>query len=401
MIFEHVPRAVILAGLLVAGGAMADATFEPIYLDGTGEGFNSNDPPHTKSSEDGNPGDTLGEQRRWAFEKALEFWELRLDSGVPIEIEAEMSDLACDSTSAVLGSAGANTFHANWTPGSGGSAPAFSDTWYGQALANKIANKDNVSSTADIGSEFNKTIDESDSCLGTTVWYYALGTAPSGTVSFYRTVLHEIGHGINVQTIVDLDTGEKASGLDDIYMRFLEDHSLGKMWPPMTDSERESSATDTNDLHWTGSEVLNALSSLSDGKSGGHVEMYAPSPLEPGSSVSHWDTDVDDNDGNSELMEPSATGTEKLTVTDEMLHDMGWNDVPANNCDFASDRLNVSGSLSGSTTHQACVSVTYDGAVVDSGDTSATAGQQVILKNGFSTKQGATFAVTIDPEIGL
>lgn len=387
----------------LSGAARAGATLEPIYLDGGSEGYNDPGAPHPQSSDDGNPGDTLGEQRRWAFEKALEFWEVRLNSNITIEVESEMNDLDCDSTSAVLGAAGANNVFADWNPASGGTSGR-TNTWYGEALANKLANKDIDSSTRDIGSVFNKRIDESDNCLGTTDWYYALGDAPSGTVSFYNTALHEIGHGINFQTFVNLETGEKLEGLDDIYMVFLEDHSLPEIWPNMTNGQRSSSATDTDDLHWVGSEVLASIDSLSSGTSGGHVEMFAPSDLQQGSSVSHWDTDVDDNDGNSELMEPSATGTEKVTVTDELLHDMGWNDVPAGNCGFASDRITDSGrTITSTVVHEACVSVTLgtDLVVDTNGGLDVLAGHQIFIREGFTVETGATVSIETDAGIGL
>lgn len=403
-----------LLGSLWCAGALADATLTPVYNDGIFEGFNSIDPPLTASSDGGNPGTNLGEQRRWAFERALEFWERRLDSNIVIEVAAEMNDQFCDSFSAVLGSAGPTNISRNWSPGVGGSGPGFTDTWYPIALANRIANKDIASSSPDIGSEFNKKIDESDSCLGSNTWYYALGEAPLGTVSFFSTALHEIGHGLGFLTFVDLASGSRVDESDDIYMKFLEDHSTGKLWSEMNDSERALSAEDPTDLHWAGPNVLAALGSLNSGVSGGHVQMYAPETVQIGSSVSHWDTALCEGDDcdiecafgepcdqRHELMEPSATGSEKLLVTAELLHDIGWNDVPANNCAFPSDRLLVSSLLSGTNAHEACVSVTYDGAIIIDGDTSATAGSYVVLENGFTVEQGATFGVQIDPDIGL
>ncbi len=381
-------------------GVLADASLVPVYNDGASEGFNSIDPPHAVSSDDGNPGATLGEQRRWAFERALEYWGRRLDSGVVIEVIAEMNDLPCDSFGAVLGSAGPTNVMRDWLPAAGGSGPAFADTWYVIALANRIANTDMNSGSADVFSQFNKTIDESSNCLGSNTWYYALGDAPPGTVSFFKTAVHEIGHGIGFLTLVDLGSGSRFLGSDDIYMKFLEDHSTGKQWPDMTDSERAASATNTTNLHWVGSNVLAAAGSLTSGVSGGHVQMYAPDPLQGGSSVSHWDIHVAAN-SNNDIMGPTATGSEKLLVTGNLLHDLGWNDVPANNCTFASDRLVLSSLFSGNNTHNACVSVTYDGAIINDGNTSTTAGREVVLKNGFSVQQGATFGVKTDPDIGF
>ncbi|BFM20146.1 hypothetical protein [Gilvimarinus japonicus] len=382
-------------------GALADAVLSPVYNDGAVEGFNSFDPPHAASADDGNPGATLGEQRRWAFERALEYWARRLDSDVVIEVAAEMNNLSCNAFSAVLGSAGPNNVSRDWFPGADGTNPTFANTWYPIALANSIADRDLGPGSSDIGSQFNKNIDESDNCLGSNTWYYALGEAPPGTISFFATVLHEIGHGIGVTTFVDNASGSRLLDRDDVYMKFLEDHSTGKLWPEMDDTERMASAIDTSDLHWVGANVLAALGPLSDGISGGHAQMYAPNPLRGGSSVSHWDTAIEDSDNNHELMEPSATGSEKLLITGELLQDLGWNDVPANDCTFTSDRLSLSSFFSGDNTHNACVSVTYDGAVIIGGSTNATAGREVVLKNGFTVEQGATFGVNTDPDIGL
>ncbi|MDO3387314.1 hypothetical protein QWI17_15845 [Gilvimarinus sp. SDUM040013] len=386
---------------LWSAGTLADAVLTPVYGDGALVGFNSIDPPHAASSDDGNPGATLGEQRRWAFERALEFWERRLDSNVVIEVAAQMTDKACDEFSAILGSAGPRSVSRDWAAGPGGSAPSEANTWYSIALANRIANEDLIPGTPDITSEFNKKIDESTSCLGSNTWYYALGEAPPGTTSFFATALHEIGHGIGVLTFVDKASGARFSDRDDIYMKFLEDHSTGKLWSEMNDTERMNSAIDTSDLHWVGANVTAALGSLTGGVSGGHAQMYAPDPVQGGSSVSHWDTAIQTADGNHELMEPSATGSEKLLLTGEMLQDMGWNDVVANNCTFASSRQTLSSIYTGTNEHEACISVTYDGAVIISGDTSATAGREVVLQNDFTVEQGATFSVEIDPDIGL
>ena len=399
---------------------LADALLVPVYLDGALEGFNSDDPPLAASTADGNPGTTLGEQRRWAFERALEYWARRLDSDVVIQVVAEMDNLPCNMSGAVLGSAGPWSVARDWSPDVGGSAPAFPNTWYAIGLANRIANQDIATSVPDIGSEFNSFIDESDACLFGTTWYYALGEAPAGTISFYATALHEIGHGLGFLTFVDLSTGARFASnndgipRDDVYMKFLEDHSTGMLWPEMNDAERMASATDSfdngtpenpnddiSDLHWVGPNVLAALGSLNGGVSDGHAHMYAPIALQGGSSVSHWDIAIEDNDNHHELMEPNATGAEKLLITGALLQDIGWNAVVANNCTFGSERLSLSSTYFGSNTHEACISVTYDGAVISAGDTSATAGREVVLQNGFTVEQGATFSVQIDPDIGL
>lgn len=307
---------------LAAIGAQA-ATINVIYLDPS-DGFHSVLAPDPASPA---PGASLGAQRRASFEAAAADWANRLASNVPIDVEAEMVPLSCSSFQAVLGAAGTNFVEANWSPGPGGISPPFVDTWYHSALAEKIANVD-LSGGADIGSIFNSRIDDNDDCLTGTNWYYALGPggAPLGTISFYDVVLHEIGHGVGVSTFVNLSAGSRFMGLDDIYMRFLEDHSLGLTWDQMTDQQRSDSAVDTDDLHWVGPAVQGASGVLDDGADGTHVRLYAPPSLSAGSSVSHFDVSLNAA-GDNELMEPFATGSAQILVTDELLTDEGWGPV--------------------------------------------------------------------------
>src|SRR5207244_8574809 len=103
----------------------------------------------------------------------------------------------------------------------------------------------------------------------------------------------------------------------------LEDHSTTKLWSIMTNAERLTSATDTGDLLWVGAAVIAAGGFLTGGRDGGsgHVEMYAPSPLECGSSVSHFSTALTPN----ELMEPKYTGPNHNTLlTSKAFVDEGW-----------------------------------------------------------------------------
>jgi hypothetical protein len=92
-------------------------------------------------------------------------------------------------------------------------------------------------------------------------------------------------------------------------------------WPAATDAQRAASAIDTGDLHWTGPQA-NACAGiiLAEGFEDGHTRMFAPNPLQPGSSVSHWDTVLAPN----ELMEPAATLDPDDRLTDRLLADIGW-----------------------------------------------------------------------------
>lgn len=386
----------VLTLMIAFASAASAATVVPVYADAAGQGFNSNAPPDTASGQDGNPGDTLGEQRRWAFEKALEFWALRLQSTVAIKVGAAMDPLFCSPTSAALGSAGPVGFFTLTPPGT---PHPIANTWYPSALVNKYTGNDEIPTQPAISSQFNSNLDTG--CFNGGKWYYGLGTPPGGRPSFFEVVLHEVGHGLGVITIVDLSTGAKADGVDDVYMAFLEDHTAGMSWPDLNDNGRMTSATNDGNLHWVGSDVLSSLGNLSSGVSGGHPQMYAPTAFDEGSSVVHWDLDVRDTNNRFDLMRPIATTNMKLLLTDDLLHDIGWNDIQANNCTFSQDRRTVTGSWTGNHVHSACVSVTFDGATIDSGSTSALAGQQIIMQNGFTVEMGATFSANTDPMIGL
>ena len=135
-------------------------------------------------------------------------------------------------------------------------------------------------------------------------------------------VLHELGHGLGFITFVDDTTGEKFLGFDDVFMLQLEDHSTGELWPDMSDAERVSSSKDPGDLHWVGAAVVAASGGLSDGvHASGHVEMFAPPSLDPGSSVSHFSDDLDPD----ELMEPFETGAlHDVGLALELFVDLGW-----------------------------------------------------------------------------
>jgi hypothetical protein len=294
-------------------GASATVTFVINNLDGPGEGFND---PTPVAPVPGNPGTTLGEQRLNAFQAAADAWGQILNSAVTIAVDAQMSPLPCDAVSALLGQAGPTLAFRDFP-----SAPRAA-TWFSVALANSLAGSDQAPGVGDIGAAFNSDIDSNPNCLTGVTWWYGIGAPPApGTIPFFDVVQHEIAHGLGFLTFVDLATGQKLLGFDDIDMTFLEDHSTGMSWPALTDPGRMASAVDTGDLHWTGSQANDcAAAILTAGFEEGHTRMYAPNLLQPGSSVSHWDTVLTPN----ELMEPFATLDPDHRLTDRLLADTGW-----------------------------------------------------------------------------
>src|SRR5690349_12428329 len=138
--------ALILLVALWSGPALA-AHFILINLDGPGEGFND---PTPVAPVGGNDGTTLGQQRLNVFETAGAIWGTYLQSDVDIIVGANFDPLTpCDSTSGVLGSAGAANAASDFT-----NAP-IANTWYSIALANKLAGTDLAAGQNDITARFN------------------------------------------------------------------------------------------------------------------------------------------------------------------------------------------------------------------------------------------------------
>lgn len=264
----------------------------------------------------GNIGNTVGQQRVIVFEYAAALVASVINSTVPIRIEAKFDPLTCDATSGILGLAGPNGFHQNFlgTP--------LINTFYSQAQANSLSGADLNPSTDDMGMTFNSSVDNNSGCLDNRNWYYGLdGNPPNNDIDFLTTVLHEVMHGIGFLTRVNLTSGAKQNGSDDAYMLNIEDHSLGKIWPNMTNSQRAASAKDDPDLHFIGNHVQNNLGGLTDGINQGHARLYAPSTLSTFSSVSHFSNAFEP----FQLMEHQQTGTaSNIGLATYVLADMGW-----------------------------------------------------------------------------
>jgi hypothetical protein len=322
--------ALMAAAALIPSAAHAAATIAVQNNDGAGEGFN--DPtPWTPTG--GNPATTLGEARLNAFQYAADLWASCITSSVTIVVSARMDPLTCTSTAAVLGAAGTSTIHRNFT-----GAPLV-NTWYPQALANALHGSD-LSGNPDITATFNSNLNGDPGCLGGRGWYYGYdGNPTGGDIDFITVVMHEIGHGLGFQTFVDLATGQKFMGNDDMYMVHLEQAgAVPSTYPQMSDGQRVTASTSDPDLRWTGTSVTDAQAAipLTAGLNGGYVRMYAPDPQQPGSSVSHWSRDVTPN----EVMEPAYTGANHDPgLAFNLMEDIGWTLDPACTCPAAPTTL--------------------------------------------------------------
>jgi hypothetical protein len=223
------------------GEARAAATLVLEVTDPAGIGFNDTTPA---TPEGGNMGTTVGEQRRLAFQHALDVWGRVLDSPVPIRVSASFGPLECTEAHAVLGQAGPANFEL-YVPGQDPSV------LFPEALADRLVGYDLNPAYPDIEAEFNGSLRE---CFDGLDWYYGLdATAFDDRADLVMTVLHEIGHGLGFLSTVDHETGALiVDYMIDPFTALLLDTTTGKLFQEMTDAERLAAHGSIRGLVWTG-----------------------------------------------------------------------------------------------------------------------------------------------------
>ncbi len=296
------------------------ATISIFNADGATEGFND---ATLKAAEGGNNGATLGAQRLNLFSQAANIWGGFLDSNVTIVVNSNFDDLSCSPTSGVLGSAGAGSVHGNFAN------VQFTNTFYHVALANKVSGSDLNGATAEINARFNSLVNNNAGCLGGNRFYYGYdNTTPAGTINLLVVLLHEMGHGLGFSSFVNGTSGALLGGIPDIFSIYMYDRSTGKYWSQMTDAERQASALNTGNVLWDGANVKIASGFLTAGRDAatGRVQLFTPNPLQPGSSISHFDTAAATNSMNNLLMEPviNIGLAIDLDLTRQQMRDIGW-----------------------------------------------------------------------------
>jgi len=254
-LFRLASGAVLTAGLtLSAIQVQAAATIVIQNMNAAGEGFNDTTPAAPIG---GNSGTTLGQQRLIAFQAAADIWGATLTSSQTITIRASFEPLTCTATTAVLGSAGAWNI---WRDFAGAAKP---NTWYPQALANKLSGS-NLSAGdpvdgQDIRARFNSRLDLFADCLPGSPFYLGLDNNHGPLVDLVSVLLHEFGHGLGFQTFTSGSTGAEFDGRPSIWDHYLYDDSLNLTWVNMTDAQRATSSLNTGKLVWTGANVTSSV----------------------------------------------------------------------------------------------------------------------------------------------
>ena len=240
-----------------------------------------------------------------AFEYAVAIWESTLTSSVPIVIDANWASLA----GGTLGFAGANGFYINF-PGN-----TASNTFFPQALANKLRGSDNGVGDEDISCTFNSNFN----------WYFGTdGNTPGGQYDFVTVVLHELGHGLGFLGSGNVSSGNGFIGFGGnpfIYDTFVENNG-GTAITAFTDgSTALANQLEGNNLYWNG-----ALGIANN--SGTRPRIYAPGTWNGGSSYSHLNESTYPAGNVNSLMTPFLGSAEANhdpgPIVEGMFEDMGW-----------------------------------------------------------------------------
>lgn len=317
-----------IIGILIPSISVSAVTFDIEYLDppSSNQGFYSTSAPHENAT--GNPGKTLGEQRRFAFETILDRLSKTLSSSVPIHIEVRFSQMGGSLFSATIATAGPEWLTLNF-PG----APE-QNILYPTALANKLANKDfsdAQSGIADISMVINESID--GSALGNSTFYYGIDGQPtSSDIDFSTVVIHELLHGLGFLSVVDLFTGHKfgcdatyckTNDYGDVYSSLIARDVNGSLKPlfDMTQQERLAAVSAEEQLVFIGDATREIATNLISGTRLNLPLVYSPSPVQVGSSLSHASNTLSPKS----LMAPNYSGPLAMSKLDlAMLSDMGW-----------------------------------------------------------------------------
>ncbi len=292
-----------LTGVLLTAVVVAPAAALPVDISYTDvDGFGFNDP-------------TLGAQRRATFEAAVHTWTDQLQGTVPLAVVARSEAMGGDAGSATLAYAGPVSVARDFPNAQPG-------TWYVTALGNQLAGYDLDTGAADIEVVINADVDN-PTVLGTIGFYYGTDGNSGGDIDFRTTVLHELGHGLGFISLMDTN-GNFFHGpgdpnpLPDAYTRrFVKSKKpyISSKNKPMDRKRPKQRKKDikSNNLRWTGP--------LTYAIQGFATSLYAPKKVEPGSSISHWDTSYFPD----LLMEPFATGPKfNIDLSKHALQDMGW-----------------------------------------------------------------------------
>ncbi len=207
----------------------------------------------------GNPGTTLGEQRRITYQYAMDLWGALLKSDVDIRVQASFVPLECRAedwaTYIMLGLA---TELSN-VPGNQIPGAKIAEAQHPIALANSLAGKDLNEGEDDIFTAFSSSVDEPECrAIGASGWHYGLrGNADNigGKANFLNVIMHEIGHGLGVSS-------DATPGIGGPWGYNTRSNQFDKALPAIeSDADMTKALTTPGDVVWTGALSVSAVRS--------------------------------------------------------------------------------------------------------------------------------------------
>lgn len=224
------------------------------------------------------------DEQRAAFQRAVDIWDDRIVSSVPIRVEVSFAPQPGNS----LAAAGPNFVRANFP-----NAP-LADTFYPDALADALARQDlGPQDGPDIFVEVNSTF---------SAFHYGEGPPAGNQVDFVSVALHELGHGLGFLGAAVVDTtGTAAPGDDSGAVGIDVDDGPGFLQVPII-YDQFTETTGGTDLFDGFDNPSNALAQAlrndddvtfgpqaTAANGGVRPELFVPNPFQQGSSYSHWD----------------------------------------------------------------------------------------------------------------
>ncbi len=308
---------------------------------------------------DGNPGTTLGEQRRNALQKAGELLATQLKLPIPLRVNACWEALGGNRTDgARIAQAQPNgylydsaDFSVPWLPDK--------YTWYSVTEMVRLSGTPqcgtfgNSCGTPDIQTTFNSDIDPPNNVVNAPFYYgYTGANKPARSIDFISTTMHELTHGLGFLGLVNTDAdsndplGARAAArngqeYDDAFSRQLVTvNAQTRSYKPFlgvdtSDAERAAVLVSQDGLRWAGMEAVTSTRNerRNQPMPDNFPLMFAPCDRDavtdpcttlPGSTLSHT---VQPGD----LMNAYDNGTSNrdLGLALPMLDALGWSNADA------------------------------------------------------------------------
>lgn len=246
-----------------------------------------------------------------AFQAAVDVWSSLLDSDVEIFVLAQFAPLG----PGILGSAG-STFIIRDFPG------ARRDTWYGNALGDKLAGVDLVPGFFDLSASFSSVFPN---------WYFGTdGNTPPGDFDFFTVVLHELCHGLNFfgGMTVNSGIGSYGFGLTPALPTIYDQFTITRPGRQLVKENKFPNPSIALGNALTGEQILFSASNTISTTQGDRATLFTPMNWRPGSSYSHLEESIYPTGTTNALMTPFLARGEHIghpgPIVLSMFDDMGW-----------------------------------------------------------------------------